>query len=202
MDLREIEVRNFRAFESASIRLPAHGLVLVAGANNAGKSALLSAPDVVAGIAPDIQSWTRKRSADPARVAATFSLAPDERSIIFAASAQTDDLVAAGAGAQLQFVFESQGAAMPLMAEILCEWPGRGLVPLSTVHVDATRRTYQARVIRGMVEGNVSGANPLELIGRGSSYGAPVLLATIYEGRQLPELDPLIQMLQAWRSRF
>src|SRR5260370_39391847 len=110
MDLREIEVRNFRAFESASIRLPAHGLVLVAGANNAGKSALLSALDVVAGIAPDIQSWTRKRSADPARVAAEFSLPPDQGSIIFAASAQTHDLLATGAGGPVQFVFERSSA--------------------------------------------------------------------------------------------
>ncbi|MET7398981.1 AAA family ATPase [Dactylosporangium sp. NPDC005572] len=43
-DLIQIRVKNFRAFREAGFDLPTHGLVLVTGQNNAGKSALLSAP--------------------------------------------------------------------------------------------------------------------------------------------------------------
>jgi len=42
-------VENYRAFRHAEMTLPEEGLVLVAGANNSGESALLSAFDVVAG---------------------------------------------------------------------------------------------------------------------------------------------------------
>jgi AAA15 family ATPase/GTPase len=57
--LREFAVKNFRPFEATSVRVPDSGLVLVAGAINAGKSALLSALDVVAGIGSDTTAWRR-----------------------------------------------------------------------------------------------------------------------------------------------
>jgi hypothetical protein len=47
--LESLKLQDFRAYRSAAVALPPHGLVLVAGANNSGKSALLSALDVVAG---------------------------------------------------------------------------------------------------------------------------------------------------------
>lgn len=47
MRVRHVQLENFRAFHSAEIRLPGNGLVLVAGANNAGKTALLSAFDAM-----------------------------------------------------------------------------------------------------------------------------------------------------------
>src|SRR5437879_3515370 len=48
-DLQSIRVADFRAFRQASFDVPKNGLVLVTGPNNAGKSALLSALDVLAG---------------------------------------------------------------------------------------------------------------------------------------------------------
>src|SRR6266536_569362 len=71
---REVAVENFRPFQAASIRLPASGLVLVAGANNSGKSALLSALDVVAGIGADTQA--------PALEASWLPHLPSKRSVL------------------------------------------------------------------------------------------------------------------------
>jgi predicted ATP-dependent endonuclease of OLD family len=51
--LKRVEMENFRAFRHAEMGLPDDGLVLLAGANNSGKSALLSAYDVIAGNAGD-----------------------------------------------------------------------------------------------------------------------------------------------------
>jgi hypothetical protein len=108
MLLREVTVENFRPFESASVRLPAEGLVLVAGANNSGKSALLSALDVVAGVGVDTQAWRRAGSASPARVAAIFTLSAEERSELFAVNPPRDELVAGGGASRLQLLFEDQ----------------------------------------------------------------------------------------------
>jgi predicted ATPase len=41
--LKQIDVSNFKSFEQASLELPRHGLVVLAGPNNAGKSNLLAA---------------------------------------------------------------------------------------------------------------------------------------------------------------
>ncbi|WP_081967128.1 ATP-dependent endonuclease [Kitasatospora sp. NRRL B-11411] len=51
-ELVRIEATNFRAFEHVTLELGPRGLVLVTGANNAGKSALLSLLDVVGGATP------------------------------------------------------------------------------------------------------------------------------------------------------
>jgi hypothetical protein len=56
MRVRHVHLENFRAFEGAEMRLLGNGLVLVTGANNAGKTALLSAFDVIAGDNGDITS--------------------------------------------------------------------------------------------------------------------------------------------------
>ena len=84
--LRELAVENFRPFEATSVRLPDSGLVLVAGAINAGKSALLSALDLVAGIGLDTTAWRRAGSSEHARVSATFDLSAEYYSCRFSVS--------------------------------------------------------------------------------------------------------------------
>jgi predicted ATP-dependent endonuclease of OLD family len=46
--LQRISLRRFRAFPEADMELPSKGLLLITGANNTGKTALLSALDVAA----------------------------------------------------------------------------------------------------------------------------------------------------------
>jgi DNA repair ATPase RecN len=77
-----VQVENFRAFQSAEMRLPGNGLVLVAGANNAGKTALLSAFDAITGDYGDVTSLRHGGSEEPARLRATFDLDQAERAAI------------------------------------------------------------------------------------------------------------------------
>jgi recombinational DNA repair ATPase RecF len=69
--LESLRLQDFRAYRNAAMTVPPHGLVLVAGANNSGKSALLSALDVIA----SVRYPTMARHAagtQPARVLAEF----------------------------------------------------------------------------------------------------------------------------------
>jgi DNA repair ATPase RecN len=82
MRLRHLQLENFRAFRNAEIRFPGTGLVLVTGPNNAGKTALLSSLDVLAGISGDLTSLRHGGSQEPARVLGTFDLDEAERAAI------------------------------------------------------------------------------------------------------------------------
>jgi energy-coupling factor transporter ATP-binding protein EcfA2 len=84
MRLRDVQAQNFRSFPSAEIRLSESGLVLIAGANNSGKSALLSAVDAVAGDSGDLGSLRFALSEESARLRATFDLTEAERASILA----------------------------------------------------------------------------------------------------------------------
>jgi predicted ATPase len=77
-ELIRVDAENFRAFRKVALDLRSSGLVLVAGPNNVGKSALLSALDVVAGMTPERAHRFRRRGR--ARVTATWRLLPFERS--------------------------------------------------------------------------------------------------------------------------
>ncbi|MFE1317408.1 AAA family ATPase [Kitasatospora phosalacinea] len=75
-ELVRIEASNFRAFEHVTLELGPRGLVLVTGANNAGKSALLSLLDVVGGATPE-GAPHRGRPWEDVEVVSTWRL--DER---------------------------------------------------------------------------------------------------------------------------
>jgi len=79
--LSQLLLTNFRAFPTAQIDLDDHGLILIAGANNSGKSALLSAFDLVANRgAPGEYRYVRGSHPE---VAATFTLSDeDQREIV------------------------------------------------------------------------------------------------------------------------
>src|SRR5689334_8160766 len=77
MKLRRLEMWNFRAFEHAVIDYPESGVLLVAGANNSGKTALLSGFDAVAG--RTLLQVQHRGSDEPAKVLAEFALDDSER---------------------------------------------------------------------------------------------------------------------------
>jgi energy-coupling factor transporter ATP-binding protein EcfA2 len=82
MHLSALEISNFLAYVDAELPLGSNGLMLVIGPNNAGKSALLRAMDVVADIVRG-GNWRRAGSTDFARVSATFTIDDDgERAVI------------------------------------------------------------------------------------------------------------------------
>ena len=83
MDTR-IRVTNFRAFVGpVEFTLPSSGIVLIVGANNSGKSALLQALDVLTGAIP---AWPVAHSASPltpAEIECQFEMPVEARSAIF-----------------------------------------------------------------------------------------------------------------------
>ena len=105
MRLQRVLTDNFRAFEHAELRLPDDGLVLVAGANNSGKSALLSAFDVVAGDSGDTTALGHAGGGVPTQVTAAFALEDRERVAVLAKVATRDELLADGTVETLEFLF-------------------------------------------------------------------------------------------------
>jgi predicted ATPase len=92
MRITRLELRNYRAFDEAVIEPPASGLVLVAGQNNAGKSALLSAFDVVAGRDPGVPVRFHGATV-PARIVVEFELSTADRAAAFAHSSYAEEWV-------------------------------------------------------------------------------------------------------------
>jgi predicted ATPase len=79
--LNQVLLTNFRSFPTAQIDFDDHGLILIAGANNSGKSALLSAFDLVAG--KGSPGEYRYVGGSRAEVTATFTLSDeDQREIV------------------------------------------------------------------------------------------------------------------------
>ena len=78
MRLDSIELTSFRAFRDAKLELAPRGVTLIVGANNSGKSSLLSAIDVLLGIDPP-RPIENTAAGVPARIVATFTPSEEER---------------------------------------------------------------------------------------------------------------------------
>jgi energy-coupling factor transporter ATP-binding protein EcfA2 len=78
MHLRRIELRNFRAYQTAELDFEPKGLSVVIGPNNSGKSALLSALDMVGGQPVEGQLPFAGSAASP-EIRAFFAFDADER---------------------------------------------------------------------------------------------------------------------------
>lgn len=72
MKLRKLEINNFRAFERVAVDFPESGILLIAGANNSGKTALLSAIDMIA-FGGAIPSMRHLGTSEAASITASFS---------------------------------------------------------------------------------------------------------------------------------
>jgi DNA repair ATPase RecN len=126
MHLSELRISNFLAYVDAELPLGTNGLVLLIGPNNAGKSALLAAMDVVADTVRG-GNWRRAGSTELAHVCATFTIDDDgERAFILGADAHS-------------------GWRQQVRA-IRFEWEDRTATPMSssavTVILPMTRRAF------------------------------------------------------------
>jgi len=199
--LRHVRAENFRAFRHAEITLPQDGLVLVAGANNSGKTALLSAFDVIAGDSGDIMSLQHAGQDAPASVTATFALADDEKLVVLASAQSRDQLLADGAAASLEFLFmespepqRAAGLAGLGLTEIRGDWPGHGMVPLALARWEEAGISHLSRA--AALTGGERDA--LEMTDRGGVGGSLWLDQLTH----WPDLPSFGQLLVGWRSRF
>jgi energy-coupling factor transporter ATP-binding protein EcfA2 len=199
MRLSELTIENFRAFRSATVSLPEQGLVLVAGANNSGKSALLSSLDIVAGIGPNSSVLRHVGSEDPATVAATFITAEAERNSIFDRTPKSGWFMATGAGSRLQFVFQEEDQNLQL-SEFRAEWPDRGMQTVVTTGWDTESPNYSLKVMRALLPGE--DPDPFALVSIDPRYGGPVPLQMALANTREPAASIMMPLLDAWRSRF
>ncbi|MFJ5550522.1 AAA family ATPase [Streptomyces sp. NPDC093225] len=110
-ELVQVEAVNFRAFPTATISLSTSGLVLVAGPNNSGKSALLSVFDVLAGTTPE---KVHHYFGDRAGVTAMWLLDEQERLALLGRTPDPQRLVSGGVAQHLVWEFgELHGLIQP-----------------------------------------------------------------------------------------
>jgi hypothetical protein len=119
MWLHGVIADNFRCFRHTEISLPEAGLVLIAGANNTGKKALLSALDVIAGDSGDTTSLRHVGGDDPAQVTARFCLSEAERASLLTKTPYREQLLTDGALAVLDFLLTK---GLREQADLGCHW--------------------------------------------------------------------------------
>jgi energy-coupling factor transporter ATP-binding protein EcfA2 len=190
--LDRVDLRNFRAFRHASINLPESGLVLLAGANNTGKSALLSALDVVAGRGTP----PRVRHADasePAEVCARFVLSEAERERLL--GKVTDAALHDGAFSWVEWRFTEDQNPSLFPIELRAPWPGHRTITVARGSVPPEAGVAVSNVVAAL------GGHPdqgVELANRTGGAHSLDYLASI--GR--PELAPLLEFLNDWRGQY
>jgi hypothetical protein len=189
--LESLKLQDFRAYRSASVSIPRDGLVLVAGANNSGKSALLSALDVVASSSqPAVVRHVA--ASEPARVQARFALSEEERAqLLTSVSDQTVRESDALTWLEWHFVqFNENLVAL----ELHTSWPAHPDIPLARIAPDGTLSVSQViRALQGMPdEGS-------DLIQHGSAGMQPVEAAFV---GNLPPLAPIADFMNDWRQRY
>jgi predicted ATPase len=203
VQLCELAVENFRAFRQATMRLPAQGLVLIAGANNSGKSSLLSGLDVVAGSPGETASLRHAGTAGTIRVAATFRLGDDERMAFREGLPGSNAMLAPPeAVTQLQYVFEERKGQGPGLVEVRGYWPSLGMPPLAQLQWNADSRVFHVYT-SALADEGLTGAggaephgDPLALVHRSSG---PAFLSAAH---LQPGLTSIGRFLDQWRTRF
>lgn len=193
MRIRGVEAENYRAFKHTQITLPRAGLTFVAGANNAGKSALLSALDVVAGRG-EPAAVRHGAATSPARVTATFELEDDERLPLLSDAAESTRLMSRGALSEIVMVFEERSGEAPGLVELRGPWPDHGLVTIAEVYWDGTRGGVRSTTL---LQPNTTG-DPSSLQDRAG--GGPFWLDQFIS--QWPDLQPLWHSFVKWRAGF
>jgi hypothetical protein len=211
MRVRHVHLENFRAFESAEIRLPGYGLVLVAGANNAGETALLSAFDVIAGDHGDITSLRHGGTEEPARLRVTFDLDQAERAAILEKAPGGQTMLDAGVLSSLQFVYEQWADQGLKIREVLGSWAALGLQPVARMRAELASDEFTFEAVEAFQRNDSQEAQPGQVLDV-QGEAQRVLIARI--GQQgggsgldsylpaYPDLAPIWAMMIAWRSRF
>ena len=199
MYLRSLELSEFRAFRTATIEFPAAGVVAVAGANNTGKSALLSALDVVRGNYGIADLLTRHAAAtSPARIRARFELVADERERLLEKVEDQQRIRRSNPLSWLEWHFVQVQENAMQATELHAAWGG-GSTPLMQVRPqspDGLTATIgrAARILEGRPE---EGLEDQETVASGSIQSIEGAFGNWALG-----LVPAAEFLHAWRERY
>jgi len=201
MFLTAVNVDNFRAFQHAEITIPQAGLVLIAGANNTGKTALLSAFDVIAGDSGDLTSVQHAGTDATPQVTGTFELSRAEQASLLAHFARGEGSFADEALTALDFVFaqhpvhRSQGDSQLGLTEIRGDWPPYGTHILARLTTDTLGTTSMDVLSAPSSDVARSTVRPVKF-----GSGSPIWLDRALSIN--PGTEFLGQFLDTWRPRF
>jgi hypothetical protein len=179
--------------------------VLLAGANNSGKTALLSALDLV--VRGAVPTTPRHAAAvEPARVRARFVLSEEEQNQLLKASGLTGKArTEALRWIEWHFIEAPENALQAL--ELHASWPDRDTVLIAQVVFipPSSHRLLRNRGVLVTLSGSApsggSGSDPLrdfETVSEGG--GVPDLISNLPS--LLPPLEPIVQFLNSWRQRY
>lgn len=195
MHLARLELIDFRAYKRAIIEFPSHGLLLIAGPNNSGKSSVLTALEVVAGrsISPDMCHVAGQAPIIHAR----FTLTEHERSQIRGlVVAKKHDLAGEGSFEWVEWKYTStrSGERCPLQL-IGLGASGKEYI-LATNYLDHTGHTWlysEAAALHREVPVDDSSMVDQGRAGSPNHY---------IENPGSPTLAPLTTAFLRWRKQF
>ncbi|MFD8967697.1 AAA family ATPase [Streptomyces sp. NPDC059568] len=188
-ELVRVEAENFRAFRKCALDIGSSGLVLVAGPNNSGKSALLSMLDVLAGTTPErVEHFFGGRTS----VTATWRLTQKERAELLSAAPDVEHLIASGVAEYLMWEFgELLGSIQPVAVGFNYGDGWRHLARLEAQNVWSWRLT--ATSLEALLAGNDEPALATRSSGSGEIGDALNLFSGI----------PVAQdVLRRWRQGY
>jgi len=192
-ELIQVRLRDFRAFREASLDIAPKGLNLVTGPNNSGKSSLLSAFDVIAGV--DTAADLRHSLGERARVWGRFRLSVAERSALLGPTPDLAQLLDQGAAEWLEWEFADNDNRM-LAVAIRLNWTSNQLIDIASCEFSGNSWNLQA------ISNPLStGRFELAGLGGGSISGGPVPDPLINLA-SIPVLQPIGTVLPDWRESF
>jgi predicted ATPase len=192
-DLIQLRLEDFRAFRKATIGLSPNGVLLLAGPNNVGKSALLSGIDAVA--AHEIPPAVRHIEGHEPRVWARWRLNEDERRQLLGSTSETERLVQAGAATWLEWeCTDFFGRMQPVAFSV--NWPGKVPERLEVGRIESVGESWRVllpdRPLAAWDQEQRSGVS-----GSGGQHIPDVL-----EYLQGQFFSPAIAVLGKWRQGY
>ncbi|MEV7968297.1 AAA family ATPase [Sphaerisporangium sp. NPDC088356] len=194
MYLEQLEIDRFRAYRHANVSFPEHGLLLIAGANNTGKSSFLTALDVVGGLG--VTSEMYHGGGVPPLLKARFRLSEDERAFIIASLALTSLESDEFRWLEWEFAVSPKGERMA--ARISTSRSNGQAHVIAEVVQNPNDNLWDVNLIAGLNNYQIAGQDFWQVNTRLRTGGTPQSLEDI----SIPELSSIISQLQEWRKRF
>src|SRR5579859_2823502 len=170
MRLSKLALQNFRAFKDAVVQIPSTGILMIAGANNSGKSALLSGIDAMIG--GGFGAETQHYGSDGAtQVKASFTLEDSERDSLLEEIAVE---IGPDSFREITWTFEYNGSVF-VPIQVSTPWLGRqdDVVLLLSVG-ESGSQTIKVSNLNELLAGAESLAeNALELSNIGATWSPP-----------------------------
>lgn len=191
MFLTQVEVHEFGPFGDASLDLPQSGTTLIAGPNNSGKSAFLSAIDAIAGRLTR-QAVARVGAEDGPRIRARFTLSSTERQAILEHHGLTAQVDGIPSTALCDISYHFEGGGLQNVFRVSGTWVDGDEVDLLRNQRDPNGTFQLVRTVFDS-RGNQNIAH---------AYGGGTPAQNILELVNIGGVGQYVRLLTEWRSTY